>query len=74
MAPGRALSMPSPEPIPAEKLDDSDDVKGPRFLDLREFILVCLGLNLGALWPLGTLRGPTARASRVVAHGLTAPR
>ena len=65
--------MPTPQPIPAENLDDSDDVKGPRFLDLREFVLVALCLVDGVLPALESVRLPTARANGVVEQGINPP-
>jgi hypothetical protein len=66
--------MTAPEPIPAEKLDDSHDVKGPRFLDLREFVLVPLCLVDRVLLALEAVRLPTARANGVVEQAITSGR
>jgi hypothetical protein len=63
--------MTAPQPIAAEKLDDSYNAKGPRFLDLREFVLVRLRLIDGKVPALESLRGPAAGALGVVVQGIT---
>jgi hypothetical protein len=63
--------MPPAQPIPAENLEDSDDVKGPRFLDLRGFVLVPLCMVDRVLPALEAVRLPPARANSVVEQAIT---